>query len=264
MSKKTIGLVLSGGGYKGLAHAGALEFLEEQNIKPTSLAGTSAGSIVSCLYSYGMPPREILDFFKSVNLFNWQHFTLKKAGLIDVNAFDKYLNKVFSDKTLGELTIPVYITATDISKGTLHIFDNNTKVADAILASSAFPGIFSPYEIGDKIYSDGGIVNNFPINIMKQVTDFVIGINVTPIQEVPQDQLSSIRAVTLRAYELMTAMSNIHQSKKCDWLIEPQELINYSTFERNRQKMDKIYNIGYEAAKESYQRNQDKLQKAIL
>ncbi|MEC4112822.1 patatin-like phospholipase family protein [Myroides pelagicus] len=264
MDKTTLGLVLSGGGYKGLAHAGALQFLQEQNIHPQVLAGTSAGSIVSCLHAIGMPPQEILNFFKSVNLFDWSHFTFKKAGIMDVNAFDKYLHSVFGDKTIGELNIPVYITATNIVQGTLHIFDNQTKVTDAILASSAFPGVFSPYKIKDTIYSDGGIVNNFPINIMKEVSNFVIGINVTPIHEVKQEELTSIRSVTFRAYELMTAMSNIQQSKHCDWLIEPEELINYSTFERSKEKMDKIYEIGYQSTKESFERNKDKLQKAIL
>lgn len=263
MNKETIGLALSGGGYRGLAHAGALQFLNENNIQPKEIAGTSAGSIVSCLYAIGMDPKEMLDFFKSVNLFNWQHFTLKKAGLIDVNAFDKYLNKVFANKTLGDLKIPVHITATDISKGTLHFFDKNTKIADAILASSAFPGIFSPYEINGMIFSDGGIINNFPTKILKKNCDFIIGVNVCPLQVVEQEELTSIRAVTLRAYDLMTAMNNIQQSTICDWLIEPHELTKYSTFERNKLKMDKIFEIGYEATKESYIQNQDKFTKAI-
>jgi len=63
-----IGLALSGGGYKGIAHAGVLSFLLEQDIHPKILAGTSAGSIVSCLYAFGLTPHEILDFFKSVNI----------------------------------------------------------------------------------------------------------------------------------------------------------------------------------------------------
>ena len=63
MKSKNIGLVLSGGGSKGLAHAGVLQFLEEQNIKPTQIAGSSAGSIVAALYSFGKSAKEILSFF---------------------------------------------------------------------------------------------------------------------------------------------------------------------------------------------------------
>ena len=76
--KKEIGLVLSGGGTKGIAEAGALKFLEEKNIFPEVIAGTSAGAIVGGLYTFGKSPDEILDFFKSVYFFNWKHFTLTK------------------------------------------------------------------------------------------------------------------------------------------------------------------------------------------
>ena len=62
---KSIGLALSGGGSKGLAHAGAIKFLEEQKIKPSQISGTSAGAIVGALYSWGKTPEEILSFFKS-------------------------------------------------------------------------------------------------------------------------------------------------------------------------------------------------------
>ncbi|MDM1037282.1 patatin-like phospholipase family protein [Myroides odoratimimus] len=261
--KTKIGLVLSGGGYKGIAHAGVLQFLDEQHIKPDYLAGTSAGSIVSSLYARGIAPKEILMFFKSVNIFNWQHFTLKKAGLMDVNAFDKYLNKVFGDLTIGELDIPVYINATDIVNGKLHVFNKKTKVVDAILASSAFPGIFSPYQIGNKIYSDGGIINNFPIELLKSKCDYIIGSNVTPIQQVSADSLTSIRSVTFRAYELMTTINNAKLSKLCDWLIEPKELTLYSTFERSKKKMDEIYDLGYQTAKETFEENQHIFKKAI-
>ena len=70
MKSKNIGLVLSGGGSKGLAHAGVLQFLEEQNIRPTQIAGSSAGSIVAALYSFGKSPKEILEFFKSIYFFH--------------------------------------------------------------------------------------------------------------------------------------------------------------------------------------------------
>lgn len=264
MGNKTIGLSLSGGGYRGLAHVGVLQFLEEEKIVPSEISGTSAGSIVSCLYALGMPPKEILDFFKSVNLFSWSHFTLTKAGLMDVEAFDKYLSDVFKDKKLKHLNIPVYITATNIAKGTLHVFDQETSVVSAILASSAFPGIFSPYKIDNSLYSDGGIMNNFPTNLLQKTSDYIIGVNVCPIQSIEQTQLTSIRAVTIRAYELMTAINTLQQGALCDWIIEPKNLANYSTFERNKLRMNEIYEIGYQGAKESYVIIEDKFKKAIL
>jgi NTE family protein len=167
ISKYSVGLVLSGGGSKGIAQAGVLQFLEEQNIKPSQLAGTSAGSIIAALYSFGKTPQEILEFFKSIYFFSWRHFTFKKAGLIDSESFRNYFIQQLGDVTVGELNIPVHITATDMVKGKLKIFEGNTKVVDAIIASCAFPGLLSPYEIDGNLYSDGGILNHFPTDILQ-------------------------------------------------------------------------------------------------
>ena len=71
---KNIGIVLSGGGSKGIAHAGTLQFLEDQGIKPSILSGTSAGAIIAALYAFGKSPDEILRFFQSIYFFNWKHF----------------------------------------------------------------------------------------------------------------------------------------------------------------------------------------------
>ena len=95
IKSKSVGIALSGGGSKGLAHAGVLQFLEEKNIKPNAISGTSAGSIVGALYACGKSPQEILAFFKSIYFFHWRHFTFKKAGLIDSESFKAYFINIF-------------------------------------------------------------------------------------------------------------------------------------------------------------------------
>ena len=125
---KSIGIVLSGGGSKGIAHAGALQFLTEKGMQPSCIAGTSAGAIVGGLFAFGKTPEEILEFFKSIYFFHWKHFTFKKAGLIDSESFKSYFAEIFGDITIGELKIPAYITATDLVKGKLKIFNSETKL----------------------------------------------------------------------------------------------------------------------------------------
>lgn len=249
---KNIGLVLSGGGSKGLAHAGAIQFLEEQNIRPDHIAGTSAGSIVAALYSYGKTPKEILSFFQSIYFFHWKHFTFSKAGIIDSDSFKKYFSDVFGDDTIGDLQIPIHITATDMVKGKIKIFDNSTKVVDAVLASSAFPGIISPYSIDGNLYSDGGILNHFPTDILQGRCDIIIGVYVSPVQKIEAKDLNSIKAVTSRAFDLLTANTTMQKFTLCDWVIEPEELCKFGTFETNKIKMEIIFNHGYEAAKRSF------------
>lgn len=249
----TIGLVLSGGGSKGIAHAGVLKFMEEEGIKPSHIAGTSSGAIVSSLYAWGKTPEQILEFFKSIYFFHWRHFTFRKAGFIDSGAFINYFTSIFQDATIGDMPYKMHLTATDLVSGKLRIFGPETKLADAVLASSAFPGVISPYEIEGKLYSDGGILNHFPTDVLQGRVDTLIGVYVSPIQKIGASDLRSIRSVTTRAYDLLSANSNMQKLTLCDWIISPDELALYSTFETRKAKMDDIFAIGYETAKKSYE-----------
>lgn len=255
---KSIGLALSGGGTKGLAHAGAIKFLEEIDVRPNRIAGTSAGSIVGAMYAWGKTPEEILHFFKSIYLFHWKHITFTKAGLIDSEAFKEYFQAVFQDAVIGDLPIPTQITATDMIKGQLKIFEPETKVVDALISSSAFPGIISPFQIKGEHYSDGGILNHFPSDVLKGHCETIIGVYVSPIQNIEAKDLNSIRAVTTRAFDILSENSNIQKFSLCDWIIEPKELSIYSTFETNKVKMDAIFNLGYQAAKNTYEKHYEK------
>jgi NTE family protein len=251
---KSIGLILSGGGSKGIAHAGVLKFMEEKNIFPHQIAGSSAGSIVAALYGSGKSPEAILEFFKSIYFFHWRHFTFSKAGLIDSESFKEYFHEIFKDSTLGELKIPIHITATEMIKGKSKIFGVDTKIIDAVLASSSFPGVMSPYEIDGELFSDGGILNHFPTEILQEKCDTLIGVYVSPIQKIEAKDLTSIKSVTARAFDLFSANSSIHKFEHCDWLIEPEALSSYNTFETSKTKMDTIFKIGYESAKNSYEK----------
>lgn len=252
-SAKNIGIALSGGGSKGIAHAGILQFLEEQNIKPTMLSGSSAGAIIAAMYAHGKKPEEILDFFQSIYFFHWKHFTLKKPGIIDSDSFKIYFDKVFGQTKIGDLPIPVKITATNLITGRLKVFKEDTRVTDAVLASAAFPGMLTPYYINEKMYSDGGIINHFPTDLLQNDCDSVIGIYVSPIHNVEAKDLSSIKSVTTRAFELLTARGNYQKFSLCDWVIEPKELSKFSTFETSKSKMKTIFKIGYDEAKKSFE-----------
>lgn len=258
--KTTIfGLALSGGGHKGLAHAGAIQFLNEQGIYPEIISGTSAGSIVGSLYANGKKPEEILDFFKSVSLFSWSHISFRKAGFLDASQFSRYLYKEFGDKKIQDLSSEIYISATEIETGKLKIFSKDTKIVDAVLASSAFPGVFTPVVINNKFYSDGGIVNNYPVNTIQGRCDFLIGSNVNPVIVYNQTRLTSIKSVALRAMEIMMRQNTYTQSQLCDWHIQAEALADYSTFETSKKRMDEIFQIGYEEAKKSFKKIEDKL-----
>ena len=106
-----IGLTLSGGGAKGLAHAGVLKALEEYGLRPQILSGVSAGAIVAALYADGKTPDEICYFFKQTKFMDYVKFIRPKKGLLSTKKFEKMISEAISAKTFEELKLPLYINA---------------------------------------------------------------------------------------------------------------------------------------------------------
>jgi len=252
MNHPTIGLVLSGGGTKGVAHAGVLKFLKEKNIEPQILACCSAGSIVGSLYAFGKSPEEIEDFFKSIYFFNWKHFTFNQPGLVSSKIFRMYLAPVFGEMKIGDLQKDVRIVATELVSGKQKTFDKNFKVVDAIIASCSVPGVTTPYIIGNELYSDGGVLNNFPADIIKNDCEKMIGVFVSPPQDIELKDLKTIKAVVSRSYDLLSYRTELHKFSYCDWFITSKKLAKFGMFERKSEILEEMFNIGYEAAEDSF------------
>lgn len=254
ISEKT-GLVLSGGGTKGIAHAGVLKFLNEKNIQIDVLSCCSAGSIVGCLYALGKTPEEILEFFNSVYFFNWKHFTFNQPGLVSSVIFRNYLKPIFGDLKLNDLDKDVRIVATELVSGTEKIFDPEFEIVDAIIASCSIPGITTPYIIKEEMFCDGGVLNNFPADIIRKDCDRLIGVFVSPPHNININDLKSIKAIVSRSYDLLSYRVEKIKFDYCDWLITSQQFSSYGTFERKKNRLEELFDIGYQAAKESYEEN---------
>lgn len=252
MNSEKIGLVLSGGGTKGIAHAGVLKFLREKDIEIDLLSCCSAGSIVGCMYAVGKRPEEILEFFNSVYFFNWKHFAFNQPGLVSSVMFRNYLNPIFGEMKLSDLDKEVRIVATELVNGTETIFDQDFKVVDAIIASCSIPGITTPYIVNDEMYCDGGVLNNFPADVIREDCGKLIGVFVSPPHDIKITDLKSIKSIVSRSYDLLSYRVERVKFDYCDWFISSQELSTYGTFERRKDRLQQIYDIGYQAARESF------------
>jgi NTE family protein len=180
-------LVLSGGGAKGFAHIGVLKFLEENNLKPDLVAGTSAGAIVGSFYCCGMTALEIEDFI--LNDFNFKDYldirTLQlpdmsitralqvgesiknlfsRSGIDSGGKIYRKVLELTKNKNFGEENIPFYCNSVDIINHK-HIVHETGKIADAVRASCAVPGFFSPCKVENALLVDGGIYENLPVFI---------------------------------------------------------------------------------------------------
>ncbi|QCX53122.1 patatin-like phospholipase family protein [Elizabethkingia sp. JS20170427COW] len=203
-----IGLSLSGGGAKGFAHIGALKVLDSLGVKVDYIGGTSMGAIVGGLYATGYSGKDIenivlnTDFYNvlkdysgrsSASFFNKNvdkyllKFPISKGKIVlpsSISSGQKNLallkelfKKYPGEQDFSKLPIPFFCIATNIENGAVKEI-NSGDLAQAIMASSAFPGLLDPVKIGDSLYVDGGITINYPSEpLKKKGMDIVIGVN---------------------------------------------------------------------------------------
>lgn len=240
------GLVLSGGGMRGVAHIGVIKALEEHDVFPTHISGTSAGAVVGALYAGGVGWSEILNFFKTIPIFHTNKYALSKPGFIDTEKFYNNFKVFFPEDNFSALKKPLYITATDVINGTLKIFHKGQLIRP-ILASASVPGMFTPIKIGANYYVDGGVLNNFPTEPLKKDCKKIIGVYVNPLKKIKINDLKHSYTVAERAYKIKSAAESIVKFADCDIVISPKGLAEYNTFDMNG--IDKIFELGYSAAK---------------
>ncbi len=239
-----IGIALSGGGIKGLCHAGVLKALEETGIKPEMISGVSAGSVVGALYCDGYSPDEIAKLFEDIRFRQMTKLHIPDGGFFLIDAFQEFLDKRLTAKTFEELKIPLRVVATDLDKGRSVTFSKGVLI-DPVVASCSVPVLFSPKVIDGVHYVDGGVLKNFPVSTIRDDCDKVIGINASPL--VADEFKPSILNVAARSYNFMFKANIFHDKELCDLLIEPVDMGNYETFDVDKAR--EIFNLGYRSTK---------------
>ncbi len=273
--RQKVGLVLSGGGARGLAHVGVLKALEEANIPIDYISGTSIGAIVGGLYASGYSIKEIESFFLSYDFQNWLQgnidnrytFYYKQkqedpafatlnfdasdkfkfqfpSSYVDLNQMDYAFMEIFSKASIASknnfdsLFIPFLCIATDIQDNKSKVFRNGN-LAQAIRASMTFPFYFSPISIDGKIMFDGGMYNNFPSEEMLKYfnPDIIIGVKVAGNYSPPKegDILSYLQ-------NILTGETNYSVICENGIMIEPN-LNDFGILDFSR--MDESLKIGY-------------------
>lgn len=241
-----IGLTLSGGGIRGVAHIGALKALEEHGISPSYISGTSSGALVGALYAMGYDFDEILNFFKTLEIFKLSRYAVRKPGFIDSEKFYDEMKIYLPEDSFGALQKKLFVTATDILKGSLKVFHEGSLIKP-LLASASVPGIFTPVKIEDSYYVDGGILNNFPVDLVAPFSDQIIGIYVNPFESITIDYLKHSYNVIERAFHIKSANESLPKFHQCDLIIFPEELSRYGMF--SFKYTDQIYDLGYRYTK---------------
>ncbi|MDZ7357521.1 MAG: patatin-like phospholipase family protein [candidate division KSB1 bacterium] len=271
-----IGLALSGGGAKGLAHIGVLKVLEQAGFPIDYIAGTSMGSVVGALYAIGYRADELKRIALSTN---WEDLLTDEvsrryvameekiwdgryigsfpisnrglqlpSGLIAGQKISKYFARLTWSahhiNDFRQLPIPFICVATDIATGEAVPIDSGF-LPDAIRASMAIPTVFTPVKLHDRLLVDGGLVRNLPAEDVKRLgADIIIGVDVS-FTLIPEDQIKSFLDIITQSLSFVEAQSRERQRALCHILIQP-DISELSMFSFN--KAEEIIRRGEVAA----------------
>lgn len=261
-----VGLVLSGGGAKGFAHVGVLKVLEEAGVRIDYIGGTSMGAIIGGLYASGYNadeldsiltvnnlsgliqdklPREASSFYQKENngkyaitlpIKNWK-IGLPSAvskGQNVFNVFSQLTEHVHNINDFSKLPIPFYCIATDLETGE-EVLLNKGFLPEAIRASGSFPGLLAPVNIDNRILVDGGLVNNYPIEIMKSMgVDIIIGVNVQGVL-LDRKQLESLPTILMQIAGFQMYKGLDEKIKETDVYINP-DILSYTNMSFDKEK----------------------------
>jgi NTE family protein len=251
-SRPKVALVFEGGGALGFAHIGVIEWIEAHHIPVDYVAGTSMGGLVGGLYASGMSPQEITDFVGGINWngvlsgqipfpalsyrrkedrlafpnrleFGLKHGISFPNGLNSGSAvgllLDEKMLPYYEMKDFDELPIPFRCVATDMTTGKEHVFKDGS-LAQAMRSTMSIPGVFAPVEHGTQVYSDGGAVNNLPVDVARKMgADIVIAVylDTGPFNKT---SLNSLVGVAGRNVEIMIAANELNSMKEANILLK--------------------------------------------
>lgn len=241
-----IGLALGGGAALGAAHVGVLRALEEHNIKPGYIAGTSIGALVAALYAFGKSVDEIEEIALSLDWLDISDIKLSTRGLLSNNEMGELLEEHLGKVNFEEAQIKLAVVATDISNGEKVVIKEG-KVSDAVEASACIPVIFEPVEIDGRMLVDGGLLESIPVSALKEMgAEYIIGVDVKAFRKYKRpDDIFDVLNNSLEIALIHLAHVRVED---VDLMIQPK-LGNYSRMDTEHTK--EMIDIGYEAGMEA-------------
>lgn len=279
-SRPRIGLALAGGGARGMAHIGVLRWMEENRVPVDAIAGTSMGGLVAGFYAVGMESAEIADFVTNLD---WDRALAFESGYADLSfrrkedqrTFPVAFEMGFRDGALrlpaglnaghnvglvldgiaapysgidhfDELPTPFRSVATDLRSGDRVVFEDGS-LAIALRATMSLPAIFNPVEFGGMLLVDGGIVDNIPTGVVREMeADVVVAVDLG-LDSIGDDETLSLLEVANRAIDLMIRRNEIESLALADVVVTP-EVMNVGMLEFS--DVAAVIEAGYAAAAE--------------
>jgi NTE family protein len=216
-----VGLALGGGAARGFAHVGVIQVLEENGIRPTLVAGTSAGSLVAALYAAGRNGQQLQTAAMLMDEAAFADWTLPifSRGVLRGEALARYVNAQVGNRLIENMALPLGIVATDLNTGQGVLFRRGD-TGTAVRASSAVPALFLPVKIGSQEFVDGGLVSPVPVRYARQMgAELVIAVDISfPPEGNPSgDPLQ----IMLQTFAIMGKSINSWELRDADIVVRP-------------------------------------------
>ena len=274
-------LVLMGGGSRGLAHIGIFNVLQKNGLTPDIIVGTSMGAVIGGLFASGISPAKLKEIANDFNINNfierpnlpflskksqisildflmlesYKSKLLKKLGLNREDKMEAYLRSLIGEISIEELPVKFVCNAVDLISGREIIFERG-ELYKALRATMSLPILFEPTKFGDMLLLDGGVLNNAPVGIARNLgAHKVILVDVhKDIKEVPTEEIKNAFQLLHRMVETMVAYTTEEKIKKADLVIRvdlEMDALDYSDCLRivetgeniARENIDKIKNF---------------------
>jgi NTE family protein len=262
VNRPRIGLALSGGAARGIAHVGVLRALAEHNLPIDCIAGTSAGALVGGTLASGMALEEIESIGRSLRWRDVGRMTMSRMGIQSNERLEQYLRERLPVTRFEELPISFAAVATDLQSGKGVILKGEGDVPFAIRASCAIPGWYIPVtdEHGRQLV-DGGLVANIPSDVARSMgADIVIAVDVNAEGAAFLGPSLSIISVVLQSMMLVQRTASLYQLSAADVVIKPK--VGHIRWDEMRRSKELIA-AGYEAGIESIPEIQTVIEAAI-
>ena len=238
-----VGLALSGGSTRGIAHIGALKALVENNIRIDCISGTSAGALVAACFAFGMPVSEMVERTRKLTWRKFSRPAYSKLGLTSSEPMGRLLTDALGDVRIEDAKIPLSIVATNIETHEMVALRSGS-LREAVRASTCFPGLFTPVELNGMLLVDGGLTERLPLSTLKEMgATITIGVNLQTgsVQRRPTNLIEILYA----SFDIISKPRDEEFARKADILIEP-DMNKFGFFQFTN--AEDMINVGYQAA----------------
>ncbi|TCN25729.1 patatin-like phospholipase family protein [Mesobacillus foraminis] len=220
MRRPKIGLALGSGGARGFAHLGVIKVLRDEGIPIDMIAGSSMGAMVGCFYGAGLDVDRLYKLSRAFKRKYYLDFTVPKMGFIAGKRVKELIRIFTHGKEIQELDIPVAVVATDLVSGEKVVFKDGP-IANAVRASIAIPGIFTPEKLGGRLLIDGGVIDRIPVSVVKEMgADIVIAVDVSHVKT--NAEITSIFDVIMQSIDIMQMELVATREIASDIMIKPR------------------------------------------